>query len=67
MRTLRALALATVLTVSSTAAAFAGDGGGYARPTHPTGDAVMNGDGGGYSAPTAPERPAEIQYGEAWA
>jgi len=66
MRELRALVLATALTVSTTAAAFAGDGGGYAHPVRPTNDTVQ-GDGGGYSAPTAPTAPAAEQYGEVWA
>lgn len=65
MRAVRALALATVLTVSTATAALAGDSGGYARPIQPTGDAIQ-GDSGGYSVPTGSEKSTDNQYGEAW-
>jgi hypothetical protein len=62
MRTLRALALAAVLTVSSGTAAFAGDGGSYAQPVRPT-QGTIQGDGGSYATPA---EPVEIRNGEFW-
>ena len=81
MRTLRALALAAVLTVSTGTAAFAGDGGSYAQPARPTHE-TFQGDGGSYAQPARPAResilgdggsyavpvePTEIRDGEVWA
>jgi len=66
MRAIRAFALATVLTVSTATATLAGDTGGYARPIHPTEDAIQ-GDTGGYSVPTVPQKSTEDHYGEFWA
>ena len=64
MRTLRALALAAVLTVSSGTAVFAGDGSSYAQPARPDHESVINGDGSSYSAPVEQR---EIRNGEFWA
>ena len=55
MRTLRALALTAVLTVSSGTAVFAsGDGGSYAQPGRPAQGSVRSGDGGSYAQPARP-------------
>ena len=63
MKTLRALALAAVLTLSTGTAVLAGEGGGYAQPARPADEAIQ-GEGGGYSVPS---EPSDIQYGEFWA
>lgn len=64
MRTLRALALATVLTVSSATAAFAGDGSSYAQPARPDHESGVRGDGSSYASPT---ELIDVREGEAWA
>ena len=64
MRTLRALALAAVLTVSSGTAAFAGDGSSYAQPARPAQETLRDGDGSSYATPAAP---VEVRDGEFWA
>lgn len=82
MRTVRALALAAMLTVSTGTMAFAGEGSGYAQPARPSGDVVL-GEGSGYTRParpgedavlgegsgyTTPAAPADgIRNGELWA
>ena len=55
MRTLRAVALAAVLTVSSGTAAFAsGDGSSYAQPARPALETLRDGDGSSYAQPARP-------------
>ena len=63
MRTLRALALATMLTLSTGTAVLAGEGGGYAQPARPANESIQ-GEGGGYSVPA---EPSDIRHGEFWA
>ena len=64
MNSLRALALAAVLTLSTGTAVLAGEGGGYAQPARPANEAIQDGEGGGYAMPT---EPGDIRYGEFWA
>ncbi len=64
MSSLRALALAAVLTLSTGTVALAGEGGGYAQPARPANESIQDGEGGGYALPA---EPSDIRYGEFWA
>ena len=63
MRTVRALALAAMLTVSTGTMAFAGEGSGYAQPARPGHDVVL-GEGSGYTRPVQPGGDAVRNSGE---
>ncbi len=80
MRTVRAMALAAMLAVSSGTTAFAGEGGSYAQPLRPSHE-VVYGEGGSYAQPVRPTHEAvqgeggsywspldqgEIRDGEVW-
>lgn len=65
MRALRSLALATILTVSTSAATFA-NGISSPPPGRPAGEIVQD-DGGGYSLPANPGAPSSVEYGQVWA
>lgn len=53
MRTIRAIALSALLLGTTTTAAFAGDGSGFARPNLPSTE-HSNGDGSGFARPNLP-------------
>ena len=51
LRTLRAFAFSALLLATTSTAAFAGDGSGYALPHSPS-DLTARGDGSGYALPS---------------